>query len=55
MSRSLGLPWIDLDFRQRVAVSTTEEPDGPEQARLQTNRDAIRELRTNPDVESADA
>jgi hypothetical protein len=51
----LQLPWVDRYSGKRIPVSTTEEMDGPERARLQTYRDVVREFRTHPEAKSADA
>lgn len=48
----LQLPWVDRYSCKRIAVSTTEEMDGPELARLQTYRDVVREFRTHPEAKS---
>ncbi len=51
----LQLPWVDRYSGQRIAISTTEETDGPKRARLQTYHDVVREFRTHPEAKSADA
>lgn len=54
-SKWLRLPWIDRYSGKRVAVSTEDEMHDPDQARLQTFRDVVREFRTHPEAKSADS
>jgi len=46
------LNWIDRYSGARISVSTTEENDGIQRARLQSVRDLIQEFRTHPEAKS---
>ncbi|MGB3306362.1 MAG: hypothetical protein WBA63_09285 [Thermomicrobiales bacterium] len=53
-ARWTQLPWFDRYSGARIAVSTTEDDDGPQRARLQSLRDVIGEFQTHPEAKSAD-
>lgn len=54
-SRWMHLPWVDRYSGKRIPVSTTNDMDRPEHARLQSFRDVLQEFRAHSEAKSADA